>query len=263
MIDMTMKAVTFNLRMNTLYDGANYFFNRSPYILAKIKKEAPDIIGFQEATRDIHAWLLSNLTEYTIVGIGRDADFGGEANPIAFRKDRFELFGMQQFWLSPTPEVPGSRYEHQSRCPRVLVSVKLKETATGKVLRFYNTHLDHIDAEARLLGIGQILKQIEEDYTRSPHPVILTGDMNADPTESSMRAVTEHCTPVLHDAAKDVLHSFHGYHGGSPYEGSGESKIDYIFTNLENKSSDVTVWTDENNGLFLSDHYPIMATLIF
>ena len=44
---MTFKAVTFNLRMNTMKDGINYFFNRSPFILKKINEEKPDIIGFQ------------------------------------------------------------------------------------------------------------------------------------------------------------------------------------------------------------------------
>ena len=79
---MKVKAVTFNLRMHTLRDGVNYFFNRSPYILAKIKEEKPDIIGFQEATREIHEWLSANLVEYTLVGIGREKDFGGDFSVI-------------------------------------------------------------------------------------------------------------------------------------------------------------------------------------
>ena len=258
---MKIKAVTFNLRMHTLRDGVNYFFNRSPYILAKIKEEKPDIIGFQEATREIHEWLSANLVEYTLVGIGREKDFGGEANPIAFRKDRFDLFGMTQYWLSETPEIPGSRYEHQSPCPRVLVSVKLKEKKSGEVLRFYNTHLDHVDAEARLLGIRQILMQIKEDYEKSPHPLILTGDMNASPEEISMLEVTALANPKLVDAAGRVVRSFHGYHGGAPYEGSIDCKIDYIFTNVLEDAIECDVWDGVYNGMYLSDHYPIMAEL--
>ena len=256
---MKIKAVTFNLRMNTLYDGSQYFFNRSPHILKKIKEERPDVIGFQEATREIHEWLLANLTEYTLVGIGRNADFSGEANPVAFLKDKFELFGMNQFWLSPTPEVPGSRYEHQSKCPRVMVSVKLREKQSGEVFRFYNTHLDHIDAEARLLGIRQILDEINSDYQKSPYPIILTGDMNAEPDEISMKAIKEMTEPKLVDSTGKVLHTFHGYHGGSPYETG--SKIDYIYTNLVDKAIDCDVWDDIYDGLYLSDHYPISAEL--
>ena len=36
---MKIKVVTFNLRMNTHRDGINYFFNRAPLILAKIREE--------------------------------------------------------------------------------------------------------------------------------------------------------------------------------------------------------------------------------
>lgn len=261
MSNVKIKVVTFNLRMNTMNDGINYFFSRSPYILKRIKKEDPDIIGFQEATREIHEWLLANLSEYTIVGIGRESDFGGEANPIAFKKDKFDLFDFTQYWLSPTPEVPGSRYEHQSRCPRVSVSVKLIDRETKKIVRFYNTHLDHVDSEARLLGIRQILDQIDHDYQKSPHPVILTGDMNASPEEISMLAVTEFETTRLVDAAGDVKRSFHAYHGGSPYEGNGGAKIDYIFTDLVDSPIHCSVWDEVNQGIFLSDHYPIMAEL--
>ena len=256
---MKLKVVTFNLRMNTLYDGSHYFFNRSPFILKMLKEEKPDIIGFQEATREIHAWLLANFSEYTFVGVGRDADFSGEANPIAFLTNRFDLFCMHQFWLSPTPDIPGSRYEHQSICPRVCVSARLIEKKSGEVIRFYNTHLDHIDAEARRLGISQILSTIESDYQNAPCPVILTGDMNAEPDEISMQAVRDATCPVLVDASGDLKHTFHGYHGGSPYEGDG--KIDYIYTNLVSSPILCDVWDGNENGLYLSDHYPIMAEL--
>ena len=256
---MRFKAVTFNLRMNTLYDGKRYFFNRSPYILEMIKREKPDIIGFQEATTDIMRWLLANLDAYTIVGIGRNADFSGEANPVAFLKERFVLFGMNQFWLSPTPEIPGSRYKHQSKCPRVLVSVKLMEKNTKEVLRVYNTHLDHIDAQARLFGMQQILEQIASDHNCSSHPLILCGDMNASPEEESIRKVLSHKTPELIDVTAQVKHSFHGYHGGSPYEDG--DKIDYIFINNLLTCRAITVWDDPCDDYYLSDHYPILADL--
>ncbi len=256
---MELKVVTFNLRMNTMRDGEQYFFYRAPYILEKIQNERPDVIGFQEATREIHAWLSEHLSDYTVVGVGRGSDFSDEANPIAFLTSRFELFGMTQYWLSPTPEIPGSRYAHQSACPRVAVSVKLLDKKSKEVFRFYNTHLDHIDAKARLLGINQILAQIKEEYCRSPHPVILTGDMNATPDEVSMTAVSALDSPHLVDAAGNVKTTFHGYCGGDPYEGS--VKIDYIFTNLVEEAIACDVWCDCNNGLWLSDHYPIAAVL--
>ena len=41
------------------------------------------------------------------------------------------------------------------------------------------------------------------------------------------------------------------------------SKIDYIYMSddLANKVTDVSVWDDVSNGIFLSDHYPVCAKL--
>ena len=257
---MKIKVVTFNLRMNTHRDGINYFFNRAPLILERINQEKPDIIGFQEATQPILKWLKATLTEYTLVGIGRSKDFKSEANPIAFRKDRFDLFSFQQFWLSPTPEVPGTRYEEQSDCPRVCCAVKLREIGTTEVVRFYNTHLDHVGEKARLYGMDQIIAFMEEEKGKSAHPVILTGDMNAEPHELCIRAVCSSEILSVKDASEAVTRTFHGFRGGSPYENNG-GKIDYIFTDMTPVDGGATAWEDCVEGRYLSDHYPVCVTL--
>ena len=42
-----------------------------------------------------------------------------------------------------------------------------------------------------------------------------------------------------------------------------EYEIDYIFVTdeLKDKVRSVTLWEDEHNGIFLSDHYPICAEI--
>ena len=257
---MKIKVVTFNLRMNTPRDGINYFFNRAPLILERIREEKPDIIGFQEATQPILEWLKATLTEYTLVGIGRSETFKSEANPIAFRKDRFDLFSFQQFWLSPTPEVPGTRYEEQSTCPRVCCAAKLREIGTTEVIRFYNTHLDHIGEKARLFGMNQIIEYMEEEKVKSAHPIVLTGDMNAEPYEPSIKAVLASDALGLKDASETVTRTFHGFRGGSPYETTG-GKIDYIFTDMIPVEGTATAWEDCVEGRYLSDHFPVCVTL--
>ena len=44
-----MKIVTFNLRMENPDDGPHRFLHRREAIVARIRREAPDILGFQEA----------------------------------------------------------------------------------------------------------------------------------------------------------------------------------------------------------------------
>lgn len=246
---MKLSVVTYNLRMDNRGDGANYFFNRAPFILETIRSKNPDVICFQEATVRILNWLKENLTEYTIVGIGRGRDFSDEANPVAFKTDKFQLFGLDQFWLSPTPHVPGSRHHEQSTCPRVCVTATLRPVGEGRLLRFYNTHLDHEGKMARTLGMSSIIERIKEDAAAFATPFLLTGDMNA-PNEEP--CIQEALNSGLIDFTASVKTSFHSF-GRLKHD----AKIDYVFANTDCKLISTTVWDDTKEELYLSDHYPI------
>ncbi len=246
---MKLSVVTYNLRMDNREDGANYFFNRAPFILETIRRKNPDVICFQEATVRILKWLKENLTEYTIVGIGRGKDFSDEANPVAFKTDKFQLFGLDQFWLSPTPHVPGSRHHEQSDCPRVCMTTTLRPVGEGRLLRFYNTHLDHEGKMARTLGMSSIIKRIGEDAEAFTTPYLLTGDMNALIQEP---CIQEALGTGLIDFTSSVELSYHGY-GRVKHD----AKIDYIFASPDCKLISVNVWDDTKGELYLSDHYPI------
>lgn len=246
---MKLTVVTFNLRLDTQYDKEQYFFNRAPYILETIKEKKTDILCFQEATVKIMNWLRENLDDYTVVGVGRGKSLDDEANPVAFRKDSFELFGLDQFWLSPTPHVPGSRYLIQSPCPRICVVTTLRPMGEGRLIRIYNTHLDHVSKQARSNGMSSILQRIREDAAAFETPLLLTGDMNAIPTEPCIREAIE---SGLVDFTESVQTTFHDF--GRLKE---DCKIDYIFANKKCKLRSVEVWVGQKDGLYLSDHHPV------
>ena len=153
-----MKLVTFNIRCDFGQDGENNFEYRKDLILKKIAQEKPDMICFQEVLPHIAKWLKENLTEYYVIGCGRSPELRDEQVSIAYRKDRLNLMEMQSYWLSETPYVPASRYAEQSICPRICNEALFEDLETGKVFRIVNTHLDHIGAQARILGLRQILE---------------------------------------------------------------------------------------------------------
>ena len=95
-----MQVVTFNLRCDNDYDAENRWQFRKGLVLDKIDAEKPDIMGFQEVTVCMAEFLKRYLFDYTFVGCGRDADYGGENNMIAFRRDKFELMFLETFWRS-------------------------------------------------------------------------------------------------------------------------------------------------------------------
>ena len=253
-----MKLVTFNIRCDYRQDGINNFDFRKPYILEKIQKENPDIICFQEVLPHVAAWLKEHLTDYYIVGCGRDEKLQNEQTSIAYRREKYNLIQMEVFWLSETPHIPGSRYSNQSDCPRVCTMALFQELSTNHTFRVYNTHLDHIGSEARILGLSQILRRMEEqgnpEHCFIQTPAILTGDFNATPDSIEMQQLTRY--PDLRDLTIDIPGTFHDFGREAVPE-----KIDYIIANSSFRCSQVTVWDDCLECFYLSDHYPGCALI--
>ncbi len=249
-----MKLVTFNLRCDHQQDGENCFVFRQPLILRTIGREKPDVICFQEVLPHMAAWIKRSLPAYYAVGCGRGKTLDGEQMTVAFRKDGYQLLEMRTFWLSGTPTVPGSRYPGQSSCPRTCTDAVLLEEDSGKVFRVLNTHLDHVGKEARARGLAQILRHAAQTDLFPDIPMILAGDLNAEPDSEELSLLKTH--PGLTDVTRSVGITYHGYGRNAP-----SSQIDYIVLGGAVTCTRVEKWTDEENGVFLSDHYPVCAHL--
>ena len=248
-----MKFVTFNIRLDWGRDGANNFAFRKPLILETLAAEKPDIICFQEVLPHVLAWLKESLPEYTVLGCGRGPALDDECVAIAFRTMDWNLVQLDTFWLSPTPRVPGSRYPDQSDCPRVAAEALLNRAGSGRVVRVVNTHLDHEGRQARALGLAQILRHIDGAELFPDAPVIFAGDFNAAPDSPELRAFERF--PGYVNATEGIGRTYHGF-----MRGPGSS-IDYIFLRGGVDCQGVTKWRHARDGVWLSDHYPVCATL--
>ncbi|MDE7219472.1 MAG: endonuclease/exonuclease/phosphatase family protein [Oscillospiraceae bacterium] len=247
-----MKIVTFNIRCDYGEDGENNFCFRKPLILEKLRREEPDVICFQEVLPHVAAWLKEALEGYCVAGCGRSETLEDEQMAVAYRKDRLNLIAMETFWLSETPWIPGSRYPRQSVCPRTGTEVLLEDLAAGQVFRLTNVHLDHEFPEARERALAQLLKR-PENFRLFPHaPEIIAGDMNAEPDDPEMAALR---TAPYQNIAVGMGATYHGF-------GRADRPccIDYILTRgfvCERAEK----WTDQRDGVYLSDHYPVCAVL--
>lgn len=253
-----LKFVTFNIRCiwNYEIDGANSFVHRAGLVYEKILKENPDVIMFQEM-RDEHLRLMKRmLPEYSFFGHFRDADYTGEGVYTAIRDERIQLLGMESYWLSPTPTVPGSRFEDQSECARTCLSLKLRDTETNKIFRVLNTHLDHISDAARIEGIQLILEKACEDMKKEEIPMILGGDFNALPDSETINYCNNYENVKIYDVTDKISATFHNW-------GERAVKIDYIYVteSIKNGVKTVYIWDDTANGIYLSDHYPVCMEL--
>lgn len=250
-----LKIMSFNLRTANRGDGVNYFFDRFDRVTEVLDREKPDIVGFQEVTDPMRVKLRDYLTDYTVQGCGRDADYHGEAMIIAYRKDAVELISLENIWLSMTPSIPGSRYgADQSGCPRMFTAALIKHQNVKEPFYFINTHLDHEGALARYLGAVQIAQFI----SLHPQKFVLTGDFNATPERPEICVVTD---ALAYRGAKDCTAELGGtFHDFGRIPPEKCPKIDYIFSDARCVDSYV-VEDIPVEGKYYSDHNAVCAVL--
>lgn len=251
---MKLKAMSFNLRINTKSDGINAFSNRRGRVKECILAEKPDIIGFQEADEQMTDWLRTDLrSRYYVVGIGRNKNLKGEGARIAYNKKKFDLVSLDTRWLSETPDVPGSRFSlDQSIFPRVYTVAEFADKRNGKIFRVFNTHLDHKGESAKLCGAVQIINRIHAENERNKCATILMGDFNAVPDSPVVKTVGQYLTELTYEVGE----TFHGFGKAAPDE---RQHIDYIFSDAKALCKAYRVENEPINGVYVSDHYPVCA----
>ncbi len=238
---------TFNMRVDTKIDGARRFDNRKPLMIAQFLDQLPTLMGLQEITPPMAAYLKENLPQYALIGSSRNKDFSGEKSPIVYLKSTLSLHRYDTFWLSPTPTIPGSRYFWQSPYPRICTWAVFYHKASQKRFRFYNTHLDHISPYARKKAIKQIIQTIIAHQAEETLPLFVVGDFNFTPRKKEYALFGSPYLP-LQNLVKGFDYTYHGF------QKRGLSSIDYIFTNIEKKAFPLSLWEKSPQGDFLSDH---------
>ena len=253
----TFRLATFNIR-TPIDKPPNAWTCRVDRVRALIQRHGFDVMGLQEATEK---QIDDLLTEgWASVGVGRDdGKRGGEASCIFYKKDRFEVLDSDTFWLSETPDVPGSK-SWDTACTRICTWARMTDRKTGKSFVYFNTHLDHVSATAKENGMALILKRIKA--IDKGIPLLLTGDMNAGPDSKPIALAKA----VLNDA-KALSRTPHtgpfGTSNSFNFKKEKTLRIDYIFV-----STGVNVLThatldDSEKELYPSDHFPVVAELLF
>jgi endonuclease/exonuclease/phosphatase family metal-dependent hydrolase len=257
----TIKAMTFNIRYGTANDGENAWDYRKDMVFQVICNSGCDFVGLQEAMIFQIEEIISQCPSYTYIGLTREADpTEGEASPVLYNKIKWELIEGETLWLSETPEKPGSR-SWNSSLPRIFTWGKFKHRENDEELLIYNTHYDHMSAEARY-NSSRIL--IEHIYSRiNGLDIILLGDFNASENQAPIKYITTNQVQTLSDAYRtvNIQHSendmtFYGWNDHKP--GTGK-RLDYIFFTgaLIIESSEVVTFNID--GRYPSDHMPVIA----
>jgi endonuclease/exonuclease/phosphatase family metal-dependent hydrolase len=252
-----VRVMSYNIRYGTAPDGENAWPHRQNLVVAVIKDADPDLLGLQEALRDQVDFLTRELDDYERIGVGREADGSGEYSAILYRRSRFDLSDAGTFWLSDTPETPGSR-SWGNNLPRICTWARLLDRTSGRRLLYLNTHWDHESQPARR-NSGDLMGRRLQELSRGDEPAIVTGDFNAAPANPAFVALLEE--RQLRDTFRDVhpdetdINTFNGF--GRP---SGV-KIDAVVATEHWETQDAKIVRTQVDGRFPSDHFPVTATL--
>lgn len=256
-----LKIMTLNIRYDNPGDSLNSWSGRSSVVCDYILDEMPDIFGMQEVLWNQYEVLDSVLAEYSSVGSGRDNGYReGEMNPVFFRKDKFDMVRTITFWLSETPEVPGSKGWGAS-LPRIVTWMELVNKKTEEHFFFFNTHFAHDSDTARIMSAKILLSEVEK--IAEGYPFIVTGDFNMVPGSTGYEILTgpAESVPLLTDSYNVSVKRPSGpsftYNGFSDKPGS--ERIDFIFVRNGMTVIDHATVPKKDHGIFISDHWPIVA----
>ena len=251
------RIMSFNVRCADDKEGS--VKNRSKIVMAIIEQYLPDSVGVQEATGKWMEILSENLEAYAYIGEHRDEDPNSEYSAIFYLKDKFNLLDSGTIWLSDTPEVKYTKYE-VSGCTRIATWVVLENKESGEVYTHINTHLDHMGDAPRVLQI-EVLKNKVAELEALGYPLVCTGDFNAQPTTDVYKSIAK----VLKDTKDLAENSDDGLtaHGYGKNEDYSAGPIDYVFVSEGIKVDTYKIIRNTAKNMYPSDHYPVVADVIF
>lgn len=255
----TLSVMTFNIRYAHT-QPPNLWPDRLPVISDLIERRRPDIIGTQEGLYHQLVDLETSLPEFAWIGTGRDGDSKGEFMAVFYRKDRLEPLAYENYWLSDTPMIAGSRTWGNNH-PRMVTSVRFRDRRNGGEFLFVNTHFDHEVQHSRDRSAALILARLGS--TPAGMPVILAGDFNVgagdNPVYTLLTGASGFTDSWVAAGNPDTLGTFHGFNGVTAAKGA--RRIDWILTRGPISVLSSEIVTDARDGQLPSDHFPVVAHL--
>ncbi|MBF4486329.1 endonuclease/exonuclease/phosphatase family protein [Flavobacterium sp. CSZ] len=256
-----LKIMSYNIRVDLTVDGDNAWNHRKDFFASQIQFYGPDVFGIQEAAPNQVSDIAERLSQYSFVGIAREGVGKGESSNIFHKKERLKMLLNNTFWLSETPSEISLGWDAAYK--RVCTYVLFKDVKTNQLFWVFNTHLDHLGAQAKINGIKLILAKIKEVNNKN-YPVICTGDLNSEPQSEGIFLLKKEMKDTR--AISKILPfgpsgTFNGFKHNEPVT----RLLDYIFISKDAgfKVEKFAVLSDSKDLRYPSDHFPVYVELSY
>nr|WP_223826734.1 endonuclease/exonuclease/phosphatase family protein [Flagellimonas sp. S3867] len=257
-INAQKSIMTYNIRYNNPGDKENWWENRKEDVSVLIQFYNPDILGIQEGLHDQVKYLDDTLKNYAFVGVGRDdGKEKGEYAAIFFNTEKVELITTKTQWLSETPNIVSVGWD--ASMERIVTYAKFKDKNTEKIIHVFNCHYDHIGKLARENSSKLVLDLIKKMGIMNKRIAVI-GDLNSHPEEIPIQILTAALPDAFENSPTPVYGPIGTFNGFNPNE-KLTRRIDYILTKNLDVQSFRTIDDRRKNGLYPSDHLPVLITL--
>ncbi|EFQ34576.1 endonuclease/Exonuclease/phosphatase [Colletotrichum graminicola] len=274
---LTLRLMTYNIRWATPVAGPNeaYWSTRRPRLTAQLNYETAgrpeSLLCMQEVVEQQLLDIAQDLgPAWAHVGVGRDdGAAAGEFSPIFYRPDTWDLVENRTYWLSETPDVPGSR-GWDAALPRIATVASFRHAATGLPLVYMCTHFDHEGQTARERS-AELLVRLAKGWESGSGPedtavpVFLGGDLNVEPDNAAYKTLVAEGN--LRDAS-DVVPEAHRTGHSKTYTAFtdvdwDDMLIDHLFVRDPAARgikflSHAVLPNRFDDRLFISDHRPVV-----
>ncbi|KAI9897056.1 hypothetical protein N3K66_008078 [Trichothecium roseum] len=264
-----LRLMSYNIRYATseLEAQEKPWADRLPLMTAQLNHETAgrpgSLMCFQEAlyqqAEDLRNGLGKNNWDY--IGVGRDDGAkAGEMSPIFYQPSAWELLDNKTYWLSETPDTPGSKGWDAS-LPRIVTVGKFEHIKTGSDFVFMCTHYDYKGQVAQVQS-SDLIVNLTSEWADGAAPVFLGGDLNATPDSEAYKILASKLNDVDNVIPKDRHYGYKNTYTGFNEDPADDSVIDHLFVK-DSKSVEWVSFAVPNNragdGTFISDHRPLIV----
>lgn len=249
-----LTLATYNVRYDTPDDVAGWKVRRDR-VVETLTAVSPHVVALQEPLAHQLADLDAALPDHEFYGVAReDGDSEGEYVPVGVDTTRLAVEDWHTYWLSETPEEPGSK-SWDAKHPRIATGVDVRDRETGHRFRVLAVHFDHEGATAREEAAAIVADRVSD----ADRPIVVAGDLNCGPGEDPVAVLRD--DGGLRDArehAPDPAGPAETYH---EFTGDAHERIDYIF--LPDGADVLAYRTVDADAPYPSDHWPVVVDVAF